>query len=141
MIRKRAQLLLLKPVRRARVIAALLLACLAWGATAELNHHHGVRSNSRISQQLDRSETSAAADETTAAQFQSSEQQGPSSKSKTGTDCTICQLHQNLAATLFSHPPRLGTEEATALRAPATVIVEDNEFKPNQRGRAPPSLL
>lgn len=140
MIRKRAQLLLLNPTKRAPVIAALLLACLAWGATAELNHHHGVGSTN-LSQQLIQSEASGTTDETPAPQFESSGQQGSSSTSRTGSECLICQLHQNLAATLFSHPPRVGTEEATALRAPTTVIVELNEFRPNQQGRAPPSLL
>jgi hypothetical protein len=73
--------------------------------------------------------------------IESGETERSSSRSPTGGECLICQLHQNLSATLFNSQPRAATVDVHVLTVPATVIVQLSEFATNQHGRAPPINL
>lgn len=138
MILKLAQMLFRNPVKRTRLLALLLLAAFAWGTTGELNHHHG-GTKARLGQSL----LSPAQDSivSESAEVSPDNTSGTSSTSKTGAACLICQLHQNLSATLFSEPPRIGSTETLATNATAPVVLQLSEFTANQHGRAPPSIL
>ena len=122
------------------MLAVLLLASLAWGATAEFTHHHGLQSNAGFTQSLLNSEPNSLG-ETPAIKFQSSDPGGTKSNSKTGSECLICQLHQNLSATVLNHAPGVGPAETQVLNAPAVVVLQLSTFAANQHGRAPPSNL
>jgi len=127
------------PADRARLLALLLLASLAWGTTAEFNHHHGIKAP--VSPTLLSAAQTQNADESSSAQVSSSNPNGTSSTSKTGAACLICQLHQNLSATALGHTPGVGTAETHGLKAPPGVIFQLSEFTANCHGRAPPSNL
>ena len=122
------------------MLAVLLLASLAWGATAEFTHHHGLQSNAGFAESLLNSEPSSLG-ETSAITFQSSDTSGTKSSSKTGAECLICQLHQNLSATVLDQPPGVGPAEMQVLNSPATVVLQLSEFAASQHGRAPPASL
>jgi len=138
-IRKPAQMLFSSPVKRARMLAVFLLAAIAWGSTVEFTHHHGARARSPES--LSNAAQSPAADEATSKQISSSNTTGTSSKSKTGAECLICQLHQNLSATVIGHTPGAGPAEIRGLKMPPTVAVQLSEFTSTGHGRAPPANL
>jgi len=125
------------PAKRARLLAALLLASLAWGTTAEFNHHHGSRV--RFDQSL--LSTTQNADDSSPVKIESSKTNGTTSSSKTGAQCLICQLHQNLSATALGHVPGVGTAETHSLKAQSSVVFQRSEFTTNCQGRAPPSNL
>jgi hypothetical protein len=127
------------PVKRARLLAALLLASLAWGSTVEFTHHHGV--NSKSGESFSGAAESTAAVEATATQISPGNPNGTSSKSKTGDECLICQLHQNLSATVIGHIPGVGSTEAGGLNSPSVTVVQLSEFTSPGQGRAPPSIL
>jgi len=133
-------MLLHKPAGRARVLAFVLLASIAWGATAEFTHHHGVQSTARISTLLSQSQASNAGKQTTP-RVESGETEASSSRSTSGAGCLICQLHQNLSTTLFNTPPRVVPVDLPVVSASATVILPPSEVAANQHGRAPPSSL
>jgi len=120
------------------MLAVLLLAALAWGSTVELTHHHGAKG--RLGESLFDTAQSPNA-EATSTQIQSSDANGTSSNSKTGAECLICQLHQNLSATVIGHAPGVGPTETRGLKAPTTVVCELSEFRACGQGRAPPSFL
>ena len=124
------------PPKRTRLLAILLLATFAWGATAELNHNHGLKV--RSGQALLTAAPDSLPSESPAPQVGSEETSGTSSSSKTGAACLICQLHQNLSATLFSEPPGVGSTETHVLNATATLVVQLSEYTANRHGRAPP---
>jgi hypothetical protein len=138
-IRKPAQILFGSPVKRARMLAVLLLAAIAWGSTAEFTHHHGAKTKSFES--LSSTTQSWIADEATSTQISSSDTGGASSKSKTGAECLICQLHQNLSASEISHTPGVGPTESRGLNTPLYAVVQLSEYTSTGQGRAPPSLL
>jgi hypothetical protein len=124
------------------MLAVLLLASLAWGTTAEFTHHHGAVSNSAVSRSLlNAAQTPNAADEESSIRFESSRTNGSSSSSKTGTKCLLCQLHQNLSATVFRNLPGLGTADVRVLHATTNVVFQLSEFRVSGQGRAPPSNL
>ena len=125
------------PVKRARMLAVLLLAALAWGSTVEFTHHHGPRA--KPGESLSSSAQSPTADEAT--QISSSNTNGTSSNSKTGAECLICQLHQNLSATVIGHTPGVGPTETSGLNAPPSAVIQVSEFTSTGQGRAPPSIL
>ena len=124
------------PVKRARMLAVLLLAAIAWSSTVEFTHHHGAKAKS-----VESLSQSWIADEATTTQFSSSNTSGTSSKSNTGAECLICQLHQNLSATEISHTPGVGPTETSGLNAPPNAVVQQSEFTCTGQGRAPPSSL
>jgi hypothetical protein len=139
-IRKRTQLLP-NSARRARVLAVVLLASIAWGATAEFTHHHGAQSTARVSALLSQAPAPNVADQSLAPWIESRETEASSSRSTNGADCLICQLHQNLSATLFNTPPRVAPVDIHVVSASATVIFPLSEVASNEHGRAPPSNL
>jgi hypothetical protein len=126
------------PVKRTRLLAILLLAAFAWGTTAELSHHHGTKAKLGVS--FSGAGQSPTADEATSKQISSSNTNG-TSNSKTGAECLICQLHQNLSATVIGHTPGVGSTEKHVLKTTARVFLQLSEFTANQQGRAPPINL
>lgn len=139
MISRPAQTIFGSPAKRARLLALLLLASLAWGATAEFNHHHGGRA--RLAQSLLSTIQAQSLDDASSVKIESNETNGTSSTSKTGAECLICQLHQNLSTTLLGQTPGVGAAEAHRLNAPATAVFQLSEFTSTGQGRAPPSNL
>ena len=123
------------------MLAVVLLASIAWGATAEFTHHHGAQSTARVSALLSQAQASNVGEQTTTPRVESGETPRSSSKSTNGADCLICQLHQNLSATLFNTPPRIAPVDIQVVSASATVIFPLSEVASNQHGRAPPSNL
>jgi hypothetical protein len=122
------------------VLAVVLLASIAWGATAEFTHHHGAQSTVRFSALLSQAQASNG-EQTATPRVESGETETSSSRSTNGADCLICQLHQNLSATLFNAPLRVATVDIRVLNGPATVVFPLSEVASNQHGRAPPSDL
>ena len=127
------------PLKRARLLAVLLLAAIAWGSTAELTHHHGAKA--KLGGSISTTAQSAIPDEATATQISSSQTNGTSSKTKSGADCLICQLQQNLSATEIVHKPGEGPTEVLGLNTPSGAVVQLSRFTSTGRGRAPPSIL
>lgn len=127
------------PVKRVRLLALLLLASLAWGSTVEFAHHHNAKT--RANESLYSTAQSPVAVESTATQISPDTQNGTSSKSKTGAECLICQLHQNLSASVIGHTPGTGPTEARGLKTASDAVVELSEFTSPGQGRAPPSNL
>ena|ERR1700694_5232553 len=141
MIGKGPQLILSTPVRRARLLAVVLLASIAWGTTAEFTHHHGAQSTFRLGALLSQAQALNGAEQTFAPRIESRETEASSSRSNTGADCLICQLHQNLSATLFNSPPRVAAVDIHVVSGSAQVIFQLPEFAAHQHGRAPPINL
>jgi hypothetical protein len=120
------------------VLAALLLALLAWQSSAEFTHSHGfVTTQSSPAQQR-------PADPTQGTQpgFEGKTSNTPSRPRSAG-DCLICQLHQNLSTTLFSDASIAGAMASLSLSAESAALLHRAEFYSITRGRAPPlfSLL
>jgi hypothetical protein len=126
------------PVKRTRLLAMLLLAAFAWGTTAELGHHHGPKTKSVES--LSSTAQAPTADDATPSQIASSNRNG-TSNSKTGAECLICQLHQNVSATVMGHSPGVGSTEERALKTTTPVVLQLSAFTFTGHGRAPPSIL
>jgi hypothetical protein len=125
------------PVKRARLLAMLLLAAIAWVSTVEFTHNHGPKAKSGESL----SSTVQSASDEEATQISSSSTNGPASNSRSNADCLICQLHQNLSASEISHTPGLEPTESLRLNTPTIVIAQLSEFISTGHGRAPPSIL
>lgn len=132
-------MLLGSTAKRARMLAVLLLASLAWSTTVEFTHHHGAQT--RFGESPFSATQSPDADSATSTQIQSRDTNGTSSKSKTDVECLICQLQQNLSATVIGHTPDLGPTETLGINTPTTVVVELSEIRSCGQGRAPPSYL
>jgi hypothetical protein len=125
------------PVKRARLLAVLLLASLAWSSTVEFTHHHGAQT--KLGESLSSAAQTAVTSEV--AQISSDKTNGNSSNSKTGAECLICQLHQNLSVTVIAHTPGVGAAETRSLKAPLSAVVQLSEFTSTGQGRAPPSIV
>jgi hypothetical protein len=123
------------------VLALVLLASIAWGATAEFTHNHGARSTAGASTLLGQAQASNLGEQTASPRIESGETERSSSKSTNGADCLICQLHQNLSTTLFNTPPRVAPIDIHVAGATATIVFPPSEVASNQRGRAPPANL
>jgi hypothetical protein len=117
---------------RDRLLAALLLAALAWGTTAEFTHHHGPS-------QLPLQTVTTSYD--TGDSFESGNAGETSLRFNSAAECLICQLHQNLSTTLFSHAPAIAATEKISFSTAVSVILHRADFSSNQRGRAPPVNL
>ncbi len=115
----------------------LLLAALAWGSTVEFTHHHGANAKSEDSL----SSLAQSAADTEANQISSNNTSGTSSNSKSGGECLICQLHQNLSATVIGHAPGVGPTETRGPNTPPHAVVQLSEFIATGHGRAPPAIL
>jgi hypothetical protein len=120
---------------RLRILAALLLASVAWGSTVEFTHHHGAR-NTRAG---GASEIANRADnQSDEARWQDSNSPQSSSRSNTGAECSICQLHHNLATTLLSEGAPAASDETYSAHAQTSLRVQFLEFTATLHGRAPP---
>jgi hypothetical protein len=116
-----------------RIVGAFLLAAIAWGSTFEFTHHHGVGSLAR-SQRV-ATETQTNGNEQVAPQL-------PPLSSRTSTsECSICQLHHNLATTLISQPADVSSDASRSITQFSFAQIELAEFSDSQHGRAPPALL
>ena len=118
-----------RATNRIRLLALLLLACLSWGATAEFTHNHSTQVNQASLQ----TQSEVA--------FVSDFGRTTTSKSKSPADCLICQLHQNLSNTVFTHALAVGTVQHVSQFFAAAVVVHRADFSTSQRGRAPPQIL
>src|SRR5262245_60454835 len=86
-----------------RVLGAFLLAAITWGSTFEFTHHHGVGSLTRSQRVTTESQTNG--------NEQAASRQLPPLSSRTSTsECSICQLHHNLATTLISQPAGIASD-------------------------------
>jgi len=119
-----------------RCLAALLLMVLACGTVAEYTHNHSDRSNGS---QLNVGTANAAYNASNA--IQSDDATKTSSRSKSAAECLICQLHQNLSNTTFTHTLAVGPTETQLLAFNTTVDFHRAGFSASQRGRAPPTNL
>lgn len=117
---------------KARLLAAVVLASVAWGAIAGFMHNHGRASiqSAQVSGQT--SSTTGAA--------QSANTNGTSSKYRTAADCLICQLHQNLSTITFSHVSVVAAAEKHSYRSDAAKLFHHGDYSSNRRGRAPPVI-
>jgi len=115
----------------------LLLAAIAWGSTVEFTHHHGAKAKSVESL----SSTVLSVTDNEATQIGSNSTNGPASRSRSDGECLICQLHQNLSATVIGHTPGVGPTETRGLNIPPRAVVQLSEFISTGHGRAPPSIL
>jgi hypothetical protein len=117
-----------------RVLGAFLLATIAWGSTFEFTHHHGVGSLTRSQRVTTESQTNG--------NQQAAARQLPPPSSRTSTsECSICQLHHNLATTLISEPAGVASNASQSITHFAIAQIELAEFSESQHGRAPPKLL
>jgi len=121
--------------RSARVLAALLLAAIGWGAIAEATHRHGNQSTLR-------SGLAPAADasrQSLTARLETTEtgQTGSSHASQ----CLICQLQQNLSTILFAPPLRIATGDTLSAGLNSQPVPPPSRSALPQQGRAPPITL
>jgi len=114
-----------------RVLGAFLLAAIAWGSTFELTHHHDVGS-------LNRSKRVATETQTNGNEQAASRQLPPLSPRTSTSECSICQLHHNLATTLISQPAGVTSDASQSITHFAFAQIELAEFSESQHGRAPP---
>jgi hypothetical protein len=126
---------------RLRIVAAFVLASLAWGSTVEFTHNHGVNAAKRVTPAQAVNSPAAATDLATESAAQTSEQQRSSSRSTSRAECLICQLHHNLSTTLISEPPGVDASPTNAPRASFAVVLQLSEYTANQHGRAPPTFF
>jgi hypothetical protein len=117
------------------VLAAILLASIAWGATAEFTHSHGGQSQTRQTGSASRSV------EIISTGVESSNNGRSSSNSRSKADCLVCQLHQNLSSSEINQPFLVGAHESQLSFTPTNVAVHLSEFADTRRGRAPPTIL
>lgn len=114
-----------------------MLATLAWSTTVEITHNHRGQQARRAS--LIR--VSNTSDQNGARRIESKtrdvSQKGPLS----GGQCLICQLHQNLFATVLGHSPLPAPGSAPLVKASAGPVFYPSHFDSPQQGRAPPINL
>jgi len=120
--------------RGTRALALVLLAAIAWGATAEVTHHHGTSSRSA-------GLPTASQDQSESQRVEAPEPEKTSRRAATRDECLICQLHQNLFATSFTHAPQSAPVESRLVHSQLTEISYFSRFHTQQQGRAPPSIL
>jgi hypothetical protein len=126
-------------VKRGRIVALILLASLAWATTVEFTHHHGAHpANSFIKSPPGSSQADGRNEDI--ALVQSSDREHHSSTTSSA-DCSICQLLQNLSATLYNSPPQVEPVDAHVLSALPQLTFKLSKFAASQQGRAPPINL
>jgi hypothetical protein len=120
------------------MLAVLLLASIAWVSTVEFTHQHsaGKQASGSISKA-----TSTVPDQATSDQVTAGKTNGTSSDTRGGTECLICQLHQDLSTSDIGHTPGNGPTETRALNTPLSAVVQLSEFAATGHGRAPPVIL
>jgi hypothetical protein len=114
-----------------RIVGAFLLAAIAWGSTFEFTHHHRVGS-------LTRSQTVATETQTNGNEQAVSRQLPPLSSRTSSSECSICQLHHNLATTLISQPAGVTSDASQSIAQFSFAQIQLTEFSASQHGRAPP---
>ena len=116
---------------KVRLLAAVVLASVGWGAIAGFMHNHGRASiqSAQASGQQASSNSGAA---------QSAGTNGTSSKYRTAGDCLICQLHQNLSTITFSHVSVVADAETHSYGSDTAASFHHGDYSTNRRGRAPP---
>jgi len=124
-------------ISRARLLALLLLGTLAWGATAEFTHRHGAQVNAR----LRLLEATSVSHQPVTPKIEDSSPERQGARSPSSGQCLICQLHQNLSASLFNSPPRIATVDIRVLHKSAAIVCQLSDFASNELGRAPPINL
>ena len=127
-----------KPITRMRLLAVLVLASLAWGATAEVTHRHGAQLNAR----LRLLQATTVPDQPATPQIATPRRgrQETTSSSSSG-QCLICQLHQNLSTTLITASLQSETAQALIVVASANLPFAPSNSALTQPGRAPPAYL
>ena len=123
-----------RPLTRVRILAFLLLASLAWGAIAEVTHRHNGQKVSRSRQSL--SAPIANSQTGTRTELGSSETQ--TFKSSLSSQCTLCQLQQNLSATLFGPTLQIAATDSRLVTFAAQKISTLSSSALIPDGRAPP---
>ena len=111
-----------------RALSILLLAFIICGTTVEAAHNHGNLTGSNKA--------------TGAAHFSDPARDGSvDTGSLNCNDCLICQLHQNLSNTYFTHEPAVAQTESNSVASSTTVNFKRDDFSSGLRGRAPPVIL
>lgn len=118
------------------MLAALLLASIAWGATAEFTHTHGLRTQSALT-----SATVSNSSFDSSESVQTSNQSSTSSRLRSSAECLICQLHQNLSNSLLGHALAAASAETQSFAFNPDLTLHRADFSKSQRGRAPPIVL
>jgi hypothetical protein len=114
-----------------RIVGAFLLAAIAWGSTFEFTHNH--RAGSLTRSQTVPTETQINGNE------QAASRQLPPLSSRTSTsECSICQLHHNLATTLISQPAGVSANASQSIAQFSLAQFELTEYRGSRHGRAPP---
>jgi len=121
-----------KVLTRLRIMAALVLASVAWGSTVEFTHHHGLR-NTRAAA------SSESANQGGVAQLQDGNSPESTSRPNIGSECSLCQLHHNLSTTLLSEFATTLPNEVFTSHSQSAASVHFLEFTATLHGRAPPT--
>src|SRR6478672_12788921 len=111
-----------------RLLGAFLLAAIAWGSTFEFTHHHGVGS-------LPRSQRVTTETQTNGNEAAASRQLPPRSSRSGTAECSICQLHHNLATTLISQPAGVTSDASQSIAQFSFAQIQLAEFSASQHGR------
>gem|GEM_PF-5074229 len=98
MIERRPQ----KVYLRLRIVAAMLLASIAWGSTVESAHNHSTRAPKHTNASEAANPSATTSEKSDAPRVQTEEPHRSSSRSSSRSECLICQLHHNLTTTLLT---------------------------------------
>ena len=128
--------LLPEVVNAKRVLALVLLASLSWAATVEVTHHHQVPGTVGSA-----TESASIPDGITSAIVDARGQTTSSRIPLNSGECSICQLHQNLFTSLFTHTLISAPVVKQGSYRPAGEILYLSPFKSARQGRAPPLNL
>ncbi len=116
-----------------RGLALILLASLSWAATVEVNHRHQIQGAARSA-----TETPKTPNGSDSSIVDADSQTTSSRVPLTRGECSICQLHQNLFTSLFSHTLIAAPVLSQVLSRPAGEILYFSPSKSARYGRAPP---
>ena len=126
---------------RFRVVAAVLLAVIAWGSTVEVTHGHAATDTNLNAERVRDGIGTSATEKTPCSSVRENEPARSSSRQNLSSECLICQLHHNLATTLLSQPASIDTLHQQAAHSSAPECLHLREFTTVQHGRAPPTIL
>ena len=126
---------------RFRVVAAVLLAVIAWGSTVEVTHGHAATDTNLNAERVSNCIETSATEKTPCSSVQENEPARSSSRQNLSSECLICQLHHNLATTLLSQPASINTLHQQAAHSSTPECLHLREFTTVQHGRAPPTIL
>ncbi|HEX7998853.1 MAG TPA: hypothetical protein VF528_10730 [Pyrinomonadaceae bacterium] len=108
-----------------RVLAFLLFAFVAYGATVEVVHKHGNLPQSY--------------DETSSSVRNTGVEDAATQESRLNGACLICQLHHNLFVSLFNAQPKLHVPPAIHAQTADQPTSYLSQMDAPRRGRAPPT--